>query len=66
MGLKSLSHQVKEIINQENLGGIVSMLSALTEKIDTQMVKLQDDIHKDFCKEMQVYVCRKMLLDNNL
>ncbi|KAI3444535.1 hypothetical protein Pfo_001200 [Paulownia fortunei] len=53
MGLKSLSEQLKQIMNQENLREIISMLSALSEKIDTQMVKLQNDLHKDFCKEIQ-------------
>ncbi|KAK6162331.1 hypothetical protein DH2020_002172 [Rehmannia glutinosa] len=37
MGLKSLSDQLKQIVNQENLGEIISKLSALSEKIDTQM-----------------------------
>ncbi|KAL7121376.1 hypothetical protein ACP275_02G178400 [Erythranthe tilingii] len=53
MGLKSLSDQVKQIIDQESPREIISMLSALTEKIDSQMVKLQNDIHKDFCQEIQ-------------
>lgn len=58
MGLKSLSEQLKQILNQENSGEIVSSLSALSEKIDTQMVKLQNGLHKDFSKEIQACVCK--------
>ncbi|PIN22833.1 hypothetical protein CDL12_04429 [Handroanthus impetiginosus] len=53
VGLKSVSDQLKQIKNQENLGEIIPMLSALSEKIDTQMVKLQNNLHQEFCKEMQ-------------
>lgn len=53
MTFKSLSDQLKQIMTQENSGLIMSSLSALSEKIDCQMVKLQNDLHKDFCKEIQ-------------
>ncbi|XP_020552535.1 protein PAIR1 isoform X2 [Sesamum indicum] len=44
-GLNSLSRE------------IISMLSALSEKIDTKLVKLQDDLHKHFFKEIQAISC---------
>ncbi|KAK4418622.1 putative recombination initiation defects 3 [Sesamum alatum] len=61
MGLNSLSDQLKQIVNQENSGEIISMLSTLSEKIDTKMVKLQDDLRKDFCKEIQAISCSIMI-----
>ncbi|XP_057780537.1 putative recombination initiation defects 3 isoform X2 [Salvia miltiorrhiza] len=57
MGLKSLSDQLKQIMNQESLGLIKSSLSDLSEKIESQMVKLQKDLHKDVCKEIQAISC---------
>ncbi|KAH6789456.1 hypothetical protein C2S51_004462 [Perilla frutescens var. frutescens] len=56
-GLKSLSDQLKQIMTKENSGLIMSSLSVLSEKIDSQMVKLQNDLHKDLCKELQAISC---------
>ncbi|KAL3649556.1 hypothetical protein CASFOL_005959 [Castilleja foliolosa] len=56
--LKSVSDQLKQIKNKEKSGEIISSLSsALSEKIDTRMVKLQNDLHMDFCKEIQAISC---------
>ncbi|XP_051147292.1 putative recombination initiation defects 3 [Andrographis paniculata] len=53
MGLKSVTDQLKQIMNQEMLGDVVSMLSSLSEKIDTQLHKFQNELHNKFCKEIQ-------------
>ncbi|KAL6569522.1 hypothetical protein OROMI_014036 [Orobanche minor] len=57
IGLKSVSEQLKKIVNQENFGEIISNLSALSEKYDTQMLKLQNDLQMDFHKEIQAMSC---------
>ncbi|KAL1546280.1 putative recombination initiation defects 3 [Salvia divinorum] len=62
MGLKSLYDQLKQFMNQDNSGLTKSSLSDLYEKIDSQMVKLQNDLHKDFCKEIQAFYCSMKML----
>ncbi|KAL8499994.1 hypothetical protein ACS0TY_019839 [Phlomoides rotata] len=57
MGMKSLSEQLRQILNQKNSGQIISSLSALSEKIDTEMVKLQNGLHKDLFQEIQAISC---------
>lgn len=58
--MKSLSEQLKQILNQENSGQIISSLSSLSEKIDTQIVKLQNGLHNDFFKEIQACLCKTL------
>ncbi|GER45248.1 basic-leucine zipper transcription factor family protein [Striga asiatica] len=53
VGLKSMTDQLKQKVNQESLEPIVSNISALSEKFETRLVKLQNDLHMDFCKEIQ-------------
>lgn len=60
MGLKSLYDQLKQFMNQDNSGLTKSSLSDLSEKIDSQMVKLQNNLHKDFCKEIQACSCKAL------
>ncbi|CAA3032230.1 Hypothetical predicted protein [Olea europaea subsp. europaea] len=52
-GFKSLSDQLEKNINQEDIKEIFSMISALSEKFDTQIMKLQSDLQKTFIKELQ-------------
>lgn len=52
-GFKSLSDQLEKNINQEDIKEIFSMISALSEKFDTQIMKLQSDLQKTFTKELQ-------------
>ncbi|KZV37417.1 hypothetical protein F511_01285 [Dorcoceras hygrometricum] len=62
LGLTSVSDRIKQSKgNQENCTEIFSMLSALSEKIDTQMINLQQNLFKNFSKDMQA----SRLLDNN-
>lgn len=53
-GFKYLSDQLKQNINQENFKDIFSVISALSEKFDTQIMKLQNDLHETFTKEIKV------------
>ncbi|XP_047979026.1 putative recombination initiation defects 3 [Salvia hispanica] len=62
MGLKSLYDQLKQFMNQDNSGLTKSSLSDLSEKIDSQMVKLQNNLHKDFCKEIQAFSCSMKMI----
>ncbi|CAI9769559.1 unnamed protein product [Fraxinus pennsylvanica] len=48
-GFKYLSDQVKKNTNQENVKEIFSMISALSEKFDTQIMKLQSELQA-WCK----------------
>ncbi|XP_073142099.1 putative recombination initiation defects 3 [Henckelia pumila] len=58
LGLTSVSDQIKQSkSNQENYREIFSMLSALPEKIETQMTKLQHNLFKNFSKDMQAIAC---------
>ncbi|CAA0820768.1 putative recombination initiation defects 3 [Striga hermonthica] len=53
VGLQSLSDQLKQKVNQENLEAMISHISALSDKFETVMMKLQNDLHMDFCREIQ-------------
>lgn len=53
-GFKYLSDQLKQNINQENFKDIFSVISALSEKFDTQIMKLQNYLHETFTKEIKV------------
>ncbi|XP_075479337.1 putative recombination initiation defects 3 [Primulina tabacum] len=58
LGLTSVSDRIKQSkSNQENYREIFSMLSSLSEKIDTQMTKLQHNLFKNFSKDMQAIAC---------
>ncbi|XP_075475865.1 putative recombination initiation defects 3 [Primulina tabacum] len=58
LGLTSVSDRIKQSkSNQENYREIFSMLSSLSEKIDTQMTKLQHNLFKNFNKDMQACMC---------
>ncbi|KAL2461567.1 putative recombination initiation defects 3 [Abeliophyllum distichum] len=56
-GFKSLSDQLKQNINQENFKEIFSLISALSEKFNTQIMKLRSDLHETFTKEIQAMAC---------
>lgn len=55
-----MSEQLKKMVNQDNFGEIISNLSALSEKYDTQMLKLQNDLQMDFHKEIQACVYKHL------
>ncbi|KAL6494021.1 hypothetical protein OROGR_031930 [Orobanche gracilis] len=65
IGLKSVSEQLKKIVNQENFEELISNLSALSEKYDTQMLKLQNDLQMDFHKEIQAMSCSMKISKQN-
>ncbi|XP_022865661.1 protein PAIR1 [Olea europaea var. sylvestris] len=56
-GFKYLSDQLKQNINQENFKDIFSVISALSEKFDTQIMKLQNYLHETFTKEIKTMAC---------
>ncbi|CAA0842577.1 Unknown protein, partial [Striga hermonthica] len=53
VGLKSMIDQLMQQVKHYSLETIVSNISAISEKFETRLVKLQNDLHMDFCKEIQ-------------
>ena len=58
-GFKSISEQVRKDTYQDKLQEILLVLSALPEKLETAVLKSQNELCNSFTKEVQVraYYC---------
>lgn len=53
-GFKSISEQVNKHIYQDKFQEILSVLSALPEKLEASIQKSRTELHNSFTKDIQV------------